>query len=187
MGPRIRAAVAVGLGGLIALALWFLAPGSQPTPVPAPLPVPVPMVAAAPSPAPSAQPPRPPSPPPRAPAQPLVPPRVAPRPPVDPDIVHKAELNGIAEALFTRHPRLLDCYQSHVEAFGPVRGRPTIRATVFPNDDGEGELEIQIENEGIEVGELDDCFADAMADARFAPPEVPTTIMHPLPVPSLLP
>jgi hypothetical protein len=124
----------------------------------------------------------------RAPARPPLQPdafpiRVKPRPEVDPDQVHDPELNGIAEALFTRQPRLASCYRSHVDTFGPVHGRPTLRVTVVPTDDGTGEVEIEIENEGDGVVELDACLAEAMSDAQFTAPDVPTTVMQPLPLP----
>lgn len=191
MDRRVALGAVVAAAVLAALALALLAPGVGPDPEPArPRAVEAPApVAAAPSPAPVPRPklqveaPRPAAP---AVQGPLGMPRVAPRPPVDADKVHEAAFGGIGEALFTRQPRLLSCYSAHVAKHGPVRGRPVIRATVLADGD-EGLLDIGMENDGEGIDELQDCMAGAMADARFEAPEVPITMLHPLPVPSFRP
>jgi len=181
---------AVVVGVVLALVAGvMLAPdtgGSLPEPPP-PVDLPDPVqVRAAPSPAPSAPPP------PKPPIDPDILPegsliqKVAPRPPVDPDKVYDVEQRGIATALFERQPRLASCYMDHVDSFGPVDGRPTVRMTVRPEPDEDGNrVDIHIENQGMSLDSLDACLAEAMADAQFGDIDIPSTVLQPIPLPSM--
>jgi len=189
---RIAIGVAIGLGGLLALlGAVLLVPdtgGELPgAPPPIEAPRPPPRLQPAPSPAPARRvapaddddPGWNTAPPPRA-----YVPEVAQRPPVDPDRVYDVEDRGIASALFDRHPLLVACYTEHISTFGPVEGRPIVRATVLPepNEDGE-RVEIHIENQGVALDALDACFAESMADANFGEVDIPTTVLQPIPLP----
>jgi len=109
---------------------------------------------------------------------------VGPRPPVDPEAVHDPASGGVRAALFTRHPRLLDCHADHADRFGGLDGRWTMEVTVSPGDDGFGEVSVRTLNDGEAVDDLDACVVDALHDAVFASPELPHTTRLPVPMPS---
>jgi hypothetical protein len=112
-------------------------------------------------------------------------PRVAPRPPVDPDKEYDGAMQGVSTALFDRHPRLVACYEEHSATYGDVDGRPTVRATLLPEPDEDGvRFHVQIENRGTALGELDACFREAVADARFGDVDIPTSVLQPIPLPA---
>jgi len=184
-------AAAVAVGGAVALMLALLLPATpepgQPTPPrPAGRPTPIPGPAAAPAPTkrPRADPadyaPRD-----RQAGVDALKQQVAPRPPVDPDQVHDPDQGGVRAALFTRHPRLLDCYDDHVDTHGPLAGRWTVEITVTPDDTSdEPMLSARTLNQGEQVDDLDACVLDALDDARFAAPELARTVRLPVPLPS---
>lgn len=185
--------MAIGAALLAIVLVWMLGPPSSP-PIEAPPPPPVrvdkPVPYAlrnAPSPAPRRPeaPEAPPAEPERPIAQPIaLVPTIAPRPPFDPDRVYEVDAGGISSALFDRQPRIVSCYRDHVDAHGPVRGRPTIRATVLP-DEGDGpRSEIMVENDGEGLADLDSCLQRALDDANFGDVDIPTTVLYPIPLPS---
>jgi len=170
-----RRALIAALGVVAAaLAAWWLSPSTQGPPPPDAAPV----VAA------ERLPPRPLRPP--APSQRVTPPAqgpfvpvVAPRPPVDPDRVYEVDVGGIASALFDRHPQLSECVVRHESDHGPLRGRPIVRATVVPD----GSFEVVIENDGEQLDNLDRCLEAATRGLTFAPASVPSSVLHPIPMP----
>jgi hypothetical protein len=192
VNPRIAGAVALFAAVLAVMLLWLLSPSSEPlAPPKKPAPVAVAPARAVPSPVPQAL---------RAPmpepldeeaerplavpvAMPFRPP-VMPRPPMDPDRVYDAELTGIASAMLDRQDRLVGCYRAHVDTHGAVHGRPTLRATVMPDDGVSERFEIQIENDGEGLGDLDACLQRSMSDATFGDVEIPSTVLYPLPLPA---
>ena len=182
--PWVLGAVLLGALAAGGLALTLAPDTTAPLPPPAP-----PSTARTPPPRPTAPrpptAPEPPTAPPRAPARPPaelpLPPRIGPRPAVDPDDVHDADDGGVQQALFTRHPRLLGCYDDYAATFGDVPGRWTVEVTVSPND-GAADVQIRTLNGGG-FTELDDCLAEAMDDAVFLEPELTRHVRVPIPLP----
>lgn len=102
--------------------------------------------------------------------------------PIDPNQVFDVDLKGLASAAVARHEEWQACWNEHLERAGEdsYDGRLTVKITVSPDGD-RGQAETEIVN-GPEDDAFDACIADVMADVKFVAPDVPFSMMWPLPI-----
>ncbi len=170
LGPALAALV---LAGLLA---WLTRPSTTPAPrhearhrptppVPAheaPVPAPPPMLSA-----------------PRVRQPPSVqePARRAPR---GSEAPQPASTEGVATSILERRDAIEECLLDEEDAGRPFVGRPTLRVTVFAEDDV-GRAEVMLANTEEHRAEAEACLDALFRDAVFEPPETEHTVVWPIP------